>query len=220
MTQRGKSCGRWPCLSMRLFWGEVLRQASEMLAWWKIQDKTDGRGTARNLLTLTLHVLSRPGFWKSYPFQDSTEAVAVEKAASPINHRHALSLILENAMVILIFGTELLARLSGPKKLVRFGQATVTFKKYIHDGYTWRKKSLMAMGKSGKGNLMPWLIRASDEGMEVTHARNNTKEGSLPTHAYVRLSIYGNMFIFNTTAQTLTFTIHKKLKYKIVYKLK
>lgn len=64
------------------------------------------------------------------------------------------------------------------------------------------------MGKSGKGNLMPWLIRASDEGMEVTHARNNTKEGSWPTHAYVRLSIYGNMFIFNTTAQTLTFTIH------------
>lgn len=62
----------------------------------------------------------------------------------------------------------------------------------------------MAMGKSGKGNLMPWLIRASDEGMEVTHARKNT---------YVRLSIYGNMFIFNfashdTTAQTLKFTIH------------
>ena len=71
----------------------------------------------------------------------------------------------------------------------------------------------MAMGKSGKGNLMPWLIRASDEGMEVTHARKNTKEGTLPTHAYVRLSIYGNMFIFNfashdTTAQTLKLTIH------------
>lgn len=197
---------------MRLVWDESFRQASEMLAWWKMQGSIGVRSTARNLSTLTLHVLSSAGFGKSYPFQGSTEAV---KEASPTNHRDALSMILENTMVILIFGPRLLARLSRPRKLARLGQATVTFKKYMTD-ILEEEKNLMAQGKSGKGNLMTSLIRASDERMEESHASKNTKDGSLLTNAHGGLTeneIYGNMFVFSfaghdTTAQTLTFTIH------------
>lgn len=79
-----------------------------------------------------------------------------------------------------------------------------------------QEKNLMAQGKSGKGSLMTSLIRASDERMEVTHASKNTKNGSLLTNAPAGLTenkIYGNMCVFSfaghdTTAQTLTFTIH------------
>ena len=84
---------------MRLVWDESFRQASEMLAWWKMQGSTGVSSTARNSSTLTLHVLSSAGFGKSYPFQGSTEAM---KEASPMNHRDALSMILGNTMVILI----------------------------------------------------------------------------------------------------------------------
>lgn len=197
---------------MKLVWDESLRQAIEMLAWWKLHDRKGVRSTARNISTLTLHVLSSAGFGKSYPFQDSSEAV---KEVGPMNHRDALSLILENAMVILVFGPKFLARLSRPKKLAQLGQATVTFKKYMTE-ILEEEKILMAQGRSGKGNLMTSLIRASDKGAEVAHASKITNDGSLVTHAQGGLTeneIYGNMFVFNfagqdTTAQTLIFTIH------------
>lgn len=157
-------------------------------------------------------MLSSAGFGKSYPFQDSSEAV---KEVGPMNHQDALSLILENAIVILVFGPKFLTRLSRPKKLAQLGQATVTFKKYMTE-ILEEEKILMAQGRSGKGNLMTLLIRASNKEAEVAHASKITNNGSLVTHAQGRLTenkIYGNMFVFNfasqgTTAQTLIFTIH------------
>lgn len=180
-----------------------------MLAWWKRQGSTGVRSTAGNISTLTLHVLSSAGFGKSYPFQGSTEAA---KEASPLNHRDALSMILENTMIILVFGPKFLARLSRPKKLARLGQATVTFKKYMTD-ILEEEKSLMAQGKSGKGNLMTSLIRASDEMVKVTQAGKNIKDGTNMHCGLTENEIYGNMFVFSfaghdTTAHTLSFTIH------------
>lgn len=65
------------------------------------------------------------------------------KEASSMNNRDALSMILENTMIILIFGPKFLARLSRPRKLVRIGQATFTFKKYMTD-ILEEEKNLMA----------------------------------------------------------------------------
>ena len=195
-----------------MVWEESLRQAFDMLEWWKMQHTKGVRSTARNISTLTLHVLSCAGFGKSYSFQGSMENL---KEAGPMNHRDALSLILENTILVLVLSPKFLARLSRPKKLARLGQATVTFKKYMTD-ILEEEKNLMAQGKSGKGNLMTSLIRASDEEVEVAHTSKNTTEGSLLTRARGELTeneIYGNMFVFNfaghdTTAQTLVFTIN------------
>jgi cytochrome P450 len=182
--------------NMKLVWDESLRQATEMLNWWKMHDNKGVRSTARNISTLTLHVISTVGFGKSYPFQSSIETV---KKDSSMNYRDALSLILENVMLILILGPKLLGRLSQPKKLARLGQATMIFKQYMTDMYE-EEKGLVAQGKSKSGNLMTSLIRASDE---VAHAGSGLTENE----------IYGNMFIISfaghdTTAHTLTFTIN------------
>lgn len=61
---------------MTLVWVESLRQASEMLRWWR-SDHPDGvRSTAKDIKALTLHVLFSAGFGKSYPLGDSTVAAA------------------------------------------------------------------------------------------------------------------------------------------------
>jgi cytochrome P450 len=198
---------------MRLVWDESLRQASEMLAWWKTQEGKGVRSTARNMSTLTLHVLASACFGKSYPFQGSTDTLT---EADPTNHRDALSLVLENILLVLIFGPNFLARLSRPKRLARLGQATVTFKKYMTD-LLEEEMDLMAQGKSERGNLMASLIRGSDEARETTDPIGTTKLGSRAPQSrggdgLTEDEIYGNMFVFSfaghdTTAHTLTFTI-------------
>lgn len=192
--------------NMGLVWNESLRQAREMLEWWILQDGKGVRSTAKNMSTLTLHVLVSAGFGKSYPFQDSSKFL--KNQPDPMNYRDALSLILENAIIILALGPKFLARLSRPKSLARLGQATVTFKKYMTDVLE-EEKGLMAQGKPGRGNLMNSLIRASDDITENNH------DGSVVTHTHGGLTeneIFGNMFVFSfaghdTTAHTLTFTI-------------
>ncbi len=200
--------------TMRLVWDESLRQASEMLDWWKMQEGKGVRSTARNMSTLTLHVLARACFERSYSFQGSTDTLT---EADPTNHRDALSLILENIVLILAFGPKFLARLSRPKRLARLGQATVTFKKYVTD-LLKEEKDLMAQGKSERGNLMASLIRASDEEGVTTDPSRNPQVGSRapPSRGGGGLTedeIYGNMFVFSfaghdTTAHTFTFAIY------------
>lgn len=97
---------------MKLVWDESFRQATDMREWWKTQGGKGVRSTAENMKTLTLHVLSSAGFGKFYPFESSTE---IMKEAGPMNDRDALSLILENAVLIMILGPKFLARLSRPK---------------------------------------------------------------------------------------------------------
>lgn len=139
---------------MNLVWVESLRQATEMLQWWK-SDHPDGvQSTAKNIKALTLHVLASAGFGKSYPFRDS---IVAADDPNHMNYREALSLILENAMLILIFGPKFLVRLSWPKKLAQLGQATVAFKQYMTD-IMEEERLLMSQGKSGRKNLMTSLI--------------------------------------------------------------
>ncbi|MCJ1466040.1 hypothetical protein MMC07_004659 [Pseudocyphellaria aurata] len=196
---------------MTLVWVESLRQASEMLQWWRSDHPHGVRSTAKNIKALTLHVLSSAGFGKSYPFGDSIVAAA---KSEHMNYREALTLILENAMLILIFGPSFLARLSRPKKLAQLGQATVVFQKYMTD-ILEEEKYLMSQGKSGGKNLMTSLIRASDDKTAVAPARNNTKDNALVGHHRDGLTdteIYGNMFVFSfaghdTTAHSLAFAV-------------
>lgn len=196
---------------MTLVWVESLRQATEMLQWWKSDNPEGVRSTAKDIKALTLHVLSSAGFGKSYPFGDS---VAAAGKSNHMNYREALSLILENAMLILIFGPKFLAQLAWPKNLAQLGQATVAFKKYMMD-ILEEEKYLIAQGKSGKHNLMTSLIRASVENTETAPARKNKKDDSLIGHhrdGLTETEIYGNMFVFSfaghdTTAHSLAFAI-------------
>lgn len=196
---------------MTLVWVESLRQATQMLQWWKSDHPEGVRSMAKNIKALTLHVLSSAGFGKSYPFRDSI--VAADKSKY-MDYRQALFLILENTMLILIFGPKFLARLSRPKKLAQIGQATVAFKRYMTE-ILEEEKLLILQGKSGKKNLMTSLIRASIEKMQTVPAREKTNDDSLIGHhrdGLTETEIYGNMFVFSfaghdTTAHSLAFAI-------------
>ena len=132
-----------------------------------------------------------------------------------MNHRDALSLILENVMLILTLSLKFLTRLFRSKSLTRLDQITMTFKKYMTD-ILEKKKSLMTQKKSRRDNLMTSLIRASNERFDTTDQNKNTQNDFVVTHSRDELienEIYDNMFVFSfashdTIAHTLTFTIY------------
>jgi hypothetical protein len=56
---------------MGLVWTECIRQAKEMLDYWK--GSPDIRQTSKDVRRFSLHVLSSTGFGKSYSFDRSTD---------------------------------------------------------------------------------------------------------------------------------------------------
>ena len=140
-----------------LVWIESLRQTREVLQFWK-SSELPIRRTAKDTRTLSLHMLSGAGFGKSYSFSKSAEAA---KPGHIFNYRDSLALILENILVILIFGPKFLTSKFLPASWTRIGQATVDFKFYMTEMVN-EEKSLIAKGKYGGGNIINSLICASD----------------------------------------------------------
>lgn len=70
-----------------LVWIEVLRQADEVLQFWKSLELPISR-TAKDTRTLSLHVLSGAGFGKSYSFRKSAEPL---KPGRLLNYKDLLA---------------------------------------------------------------------------------------------------------------------------------
>ena len=99
-----------------------------------------------------------------------------------MNYRDAISLILQNAAIVMLLPPRLLWLPFLPKKIAKVGKAVSAFRKYM-TGVLNEERNLISQRKPGAGNLMS----TSDE-------------------------IFGNMFIFNsagyeTTAKTLSYGI-------------
>jgi hypothetical protein len=114
-----------------LVWTESLRQASEVLLFWKTFQEPITR-TDVDTRTLSLHVLSGAGFGKSYSSQKSAEP---PRKGHGFNYRDSIQLILENCLLILVLGPKLLGRLAQWTGLfgnwARIGQATIDFKDHM-----------------------------------------------------------------------------------------
>ena len=191
-------------------WTESLRQAQEVLLCWTSQ-KAPVTDTAKHVRTLSLHVLSGAGFGKFYSFQKAAEP---PKLGHHFNYRDALAHILDNIMLILIFGPNLLSNQFLPKRLSSIGQATIDFKAYMKDMYVEEKQS-MADSKTETANIMASLIRASD--VQTDLVDDEGPRGSQITKSAVtglsESEVYGNTFVYNfaghdTTAITLSWTLY------------
>lgn len=153
---------------------------------------------AQDLRTLSLHVLSRAGFGKSFRFKPHDETKASSSGST--NYSEPLQVILENCVLILALGTKFFAKPWIPRKFQAIHEALVSFQAYMTTVYE-EEKRVFAEGRSTTDhNLMTLLIRASQD--EATSSGGLT-EGE----------IYGNMFAFNfaghdTTAHTFTFAIY------------
>jgi cytochrome P450 len=170
-----------------------------MLRYWT--SKPSVKTAADDLRTLSLHVMSRAGFGKSFKFQGHDERESAGPADISMDYKDSLKTILENCILIFAFGTKFLAKPWLPKKLRRLHDACTSFQKYMTQVYEEEKRSF-ERGESADRNFMTSLVRASQE--ETT----NSSLGGL-----TESEIYGNMFTFNfaghdTTAHTFTFALY------------
>ncbi|MCJ1311766.1 hypothetical protein MMC25_005439 [Agyrium rufum] len=170
-------------------WREALRQAGEVLSFWKSLNPPIKR-TARDTRTLSLHVLSGVGFGKSYSFHKSAEPPS---AGHTFNYRDSLALILENAIPILVFGPKLLNRKFLPNKWRRIGQATVDFKFHMTE-MMQEERRLISQHKPGAGNIISSLIKTSADQID---ASNQSLNDLLERKGLTEEEIYGNIFIYN-----------------------
>ncbi|KAK4117833.1 cytochrome P450 [Canariomyces notabilis] len=179
-----------------IVWKEALTLARDVLSYWT--SKPSINTAADDLRTLSLHVLSRAGFGKSFKFEsqeDHQRASGDKATASSMNHKKALETILENCVLILALGTKFIANPWLPKKLRDVYAAYLAFRTYMTEIYE-EEKAAYAAGRVTDSNLMRSMIRASQaEAVGMTEAE-----------------IYGNMFVFNfaghdTVAHSFTFSI-------------
>ena len=193
-----------------LVWTESIRQAQEVLAYWKSQ-RIPIVDTAKHVRTLSLHVLSSAGFGKSYSFQKAAEP---PKPGHRFNYRDALAHVLDHIMLILVVGPDLLTSRFLPKSWSSIGEATLDFKSYMRDMYNEEKQSIVD-GKPAAVNIMTSLIRATRDSDDTTKSIGS-KEFKSVNHALRGLSeseVYGNTFVYNfaghdTTAITLSWTMY------------
>ena len=162
-----------------------------MVRYWASKPKV--RSTADDSRTLSLNVLSRAGFGKSFPFQGHDEK---SEASLAIDYKQSLQLVLDNCILIMVLGRKFLAKPWLPEKLRTVHGACASFQKYMSDLYG-EEKSMHIDGRPKDRNLMTSLVQASQEEAKMSVGLSEAE-------------IYGNMFVFNfaghdTTAHTLTF---------------
>lgn len=169
-----------------------------MLSYWASKDSV--KSSAEDLRTLSLHVLSRAGFGKSFKFEGADERDPFTSPSS--NYKESLQTILENCVLLLALGNKFLANPWLPRRLRLVHEAWVYFHDYMTNMYEEEKRTL-AEGKTSDHNLLTSMVRASQQDKENDAEAPGLTEGE----------IYGNMFAFNfaghdTTANTFTFALH------------
>jgi cytochrome P450 len=170
-----------------------------MLRYWS--SKSFVKSSAEDLRTLSLHIMSRAGFGKSFKFQGHDERESAAPEDLSMSYKDSLNIILENCILIFALGTKFLAKSWLPHKLRRIHEACTSFQKHMTQVYEEEKLSFV-QGKSADRNFMTSLVRASQD--EATQS----SLGGL-----TESEIYGNMFTFNfaghdTTAHTFTFALY------------
>ncbi|KAI1772890.1 cytochrome P450 [Hypoxylon cercidicola] len=178
-----------------IVWLEAVSLANDMLRYWTT--KSSVTSSADDLRTLSLHVLSRAGFGKSFKFVGHDER---QYSTNPSNsYKESLQTVLENLVLILGLGTKFLAYPWLPRKLRTVHEACISFQRYMTNLYE-EEKQAFARGEVRDHNLMTSLIRAS-------------QEEAMTSGGLTEGEIYGNMFAFNfaghdTTAHTFTFALY------------
>lgn len=191
----------------RLVWIEALRQADEILQFWKSLKEPITR-TDKDTRTFSLHVLSGAGFGKSYSFQRSTEQ---PKPGHTFNYRDSLSIVLENCLLILVLGPKLLSKLPWPPKWKRIGQATSDFKFYMTEMLNDEKHAI-SQGKTRSATFTNSLLRAS-KAQSQSSSNGTVINATNRFQGLTEEEIYGNLFVYNfaghdTTAIVLNWTLY------------
>lgn len=145
--------------NFEIVWRESIAQATDMGHYWSSRPSVET--IADDTRTLSLNVMSRAGFGKSYPFKGHHEA-QVALAGASLSYKDALQTILENSIVIMIFGTKFLAKPWLPPFFKRLHYACTSFQGYMTELFETEKQN-SSQGKTSDRNMMTSLVRASNE---------------------------------------------------------
>ncbi|KAH8658139.1 cytochrome P450 [Xylariales sp. PMI_506] len=185
----------------QIVWSEALTLATDMLQYWT--SKPSVTSTADDTRTLSLHIMTRAGFGKSFKFVGHDEQLENSKAVS---YKNSLQTILEDCILIMVLGRKFISKPWLPRKLRNLHAACTDFQAHMTEMYEAEKRTLAAGQGSGGGdrNLMTQLVRASQD---YEGEGRGGGGGGLTEN-----EIYGNMFVFNfaghdTTTHTLTFLL-------------
>ncbi len=140
--------------------------------------------------TLTLDVLAKAAFGKSFDFRGSDEEVNPQ---GPMSYRDALSIILHDALLLLALRQGLVKRLAFIPRLGRLNSAIEQFKKYMTDMFN-ESAQASKNGQKARGNLIGSLVKASKDDKLITPEE-----------------VIGNIFVFSfaghdTTAHSFAFS--------------
>lgn len=179
-----------------LVWQESRRQADDMLQIWTKKGQDGVPRMDKDFMTLTLHVLCRAGFGKSYAFD---EGVAVPSEGHTMSYRDALKALLDNLIIVLTIGSKQMPSWMLPANVATIQTAFVEFKKYMADMIETERTCERSIDQD---NLMSALFRASEAEAKSSQGRNGLSDEE----------IFGNIFIYNlaghdTTAMTAVYAI-------------
>jgi cytochrome P450 len=177
-------------------WSESISQASDMIAYWTSRPSI--RNTADDLRTLSLDVLCKAGFAKSFKFEGHEDVTHVDPSKS---YKDSLQLILENCILIIAMGTGFFTKNSWlPQKYRKIGKAITAFQNFVKEMYEV-EKSKTAKGLSGIGQNRTFLSLLAKASLEAEDGQVLTEE-----------EIYGNIFVINfaghdTSSHVFTFAV-------------
>lgn len=189
----------------RLAWDEALRQAGQVLEYWKAAGSKGVKTTPRDCKTVALNVLVSAGFGRSCAFtggetEGEEEHNSTKTGSGLLGYHSSLRLILENILVVFLLGPKILNRIQWPASLARIGKGFRSFRVHMKNDFETAKTGLREKG-STEGTLMANLVRAFVESEESNNFSISEQE------------VFGNMFAYNfsghdTTARSLNFTFY------------
>ncbi|RFU74766.1 cytochrome p450 [Trichoderma arundinaceum] len=178
-------------------WAESISQAGDMIHYWLSRPSV--QSTADDLRALSLGVLAKAGFGKSFKFEGHEETSPSNPAAS---YKDSLQLILENCVLLIAMGPKFFTNMPWlPFKWRQLGEAVSAFQKSMTDMYESEKRKLAESetGDSVRRTFLSSLAKASLD----------AKDGEGLTER----EIYGNIFVINfaghdTVSHVFTFAVY------------
>jgi cytochrome P450 len=202
----------------RVVWKESLQQATSMMAGWMgpedevsepLSDVSD------QAMRLSLHVISRAGFGVSLTWPHEDEHVQEAPPGHKLTFKDALTALLDNLLVVLIF-PKWLMKWAPNKTLNETHEAYVEWGQYMREMYVKKRDEIKSGEEGGGMDLMGALVRGAGFSAESksdtppsSPAEKISNNPSLPKPTFNEEEILGNAFVFILAGhETAANTIH------------
>lgn len=162
--------------------------------------------SAKDVRTLSLNVLARITFGRSYPFHTVKNPTKIGDSS---NYRETLAILLDNALLMLVLRPRLLSMSFIPEKWQKIGRAITEFQQFMADLLN-EERNLIRQGKPGSGNMISSLLESSKPSRAPNYG--DETQWDPDKKGLTESEIFGNIFVFNfaghdTTANTLAYSV-------------